>query len=174
MQSSASMDRFFKEWDSEGDGRLDKDEFLSLAHRVGFGSVAEELLAHADVDGSGIVDYREFIAMIKDRTASNDAKSFLLSASKAPKPSPPLLMAAAPVLGIDPRFLLFSAAMAVSCDFMLPVGTPPNAIVFGSGWLSLGRMARIGLVMDLIAMALVAVVVRMAAVTFLGVPLPAP
>jgi sodium-dependent dicarboxylate transporter 2/3/5 len=84
----------------------------------------------------------------------------------------PVLMAAAPALGLDPRLLLFTAAMGVSCDFMLPVGTPPNAIVFGSGWLHIGRMARVGLVMDLFAMVLVALIVRLAAVPLLGIPTP--
>jgi sodium-dependent dicarboxylate transporter 2/3/5 len=84
----------------------------------------------------------------------------------------PVLMAAAPALGLDPRLLLFAGAMAVSCDFMLPVGTPPNAIVFGSGWLKIGRMARVGVVMDIVAMVLVALVVRFAAAPLLGIPLP--
>jgi sodium-dependent dicarboxylate transporter 2/3/5 len=77
-----------------------------------------------------------------------------------------ILLAAAPALGVDPRLLLFPAALGVSCDFALPVGTPPNAIAFGSGYFTLGRMARTGLAMDLIAVGLVT-----AAVWFVGVPL---
>ncbi|HYN21768.1 MAG TPA: DASS family sodium-coupled anion symporter [Thermoanaerobaculia bacterium] len=52
---------------------------------------------------------------------------------------------------------LFAATIACSCDFALPVGTPPNAIVFGSGYVSIPRMARTGAVLDLLA-ALVAAV----------------
>ena len=52
---------------------------------------------------------------------------------------------------------LFAATIACSCDFALPVGTPPNAIVFGSGYVSIPRMARTGVVLDLLAAALAAV-----------------
>lgn len=70
----------------------------------------------------------------------------------------PILAASAPALGVDPRLLLLPAALAVSCDFALPVGTPPNAIVFGSGYLTLGKMARTGVVMDLFAAGLIVLV----------------
>jgi sodium-dependent dicarboxylate transporter 2/3/5 len=46
---------------------------------------------------------------------------------------------------------LFTATMAASCDFALPAGTPPNAIVFGSGYVSVPRMARTGVLLDLAA-----------------------
>jgi sodium-dependent dicarboxylate transporter 2/3/5 len=52
---------------------------------------------------------------------------------------------------------LFAATLACSCDFALPVGTPPNAIVFGSGYVSIPRMARTGVVLDLLAAVLAAV-----------------
>ncbi|HEV8630788.1 MAG TPA: DASS family sodium-coupled anion symporter [Thermoanaerobaculia bacterium] len=52
--------------------------------------------------------------------------------------------------------ILFAATLAASCDFALPAGTPPNAIVFGSGYVSLPRMARTGVVLDLLAALLVA------------------
>jgi sodium-dependent dicarboxylate transporter 2/3/5 len=52
--------------------------------------------------------------------------------------------------------ILFAATLAASCDFALPAGTPPNAIVFGSGYVSLPRMARTGVLLDLAAAVLVA------------------
>jgi sodium-dependent dicarboxylate transporter 2/3/5 len=52
---------------------------------------------------------------------------------------------------------LFAATIACSCDFALPVGTPPNAIVFGSGYISIPRMARTGVVLDLMAAIVAAV-----------------
>lgn len=53
--------------------------------------------------------------------------------------------------------VLFASTMASSCDFALPAGTPPNAIVFGSGYVSIPRMAKTGVVLDAIAAVLVAI-----------------
>lgn len=63
------------------------------------------------------------------------------------------------MLNVMPRSLpvLGSAALAASCDFALPAGTPPNAIVFGSGYVRLPAMLRIGIVLDVIAAALLSV-----------------
>jgi sodium-dependent dicarboxylate transporter 2/3/5 len=52
--------------------------------------------------------------------------------------------------------VLFAAAFAASCDFALPAGTPPNAIVFGSGYLTIPLMARTGVWLDLAAALLAA------------------
>ena len=52
--------------------------------------------------------------------------------------------------------VLFAATIACSCDFALPAGTPPNAIVFGSGYVTIPRMARTGVVLDLLAALLAA------------------
>ena len=52
--------------------------------------------------------------------------------------------------------VLFAATIAASCDFALPAGTPPNAIVFGSGYVTIPRMARTGVLLDLLAAVLVA------------------
>ena len=53
--------------------------------------------------------------------------------------------------------VLSASAISASCDFMLPAGTPPNAIVFGSGYVRLPVMMKTGFVLDLAAAALVTV-----------------
>jgi sodium-dependent dicarboxylate transporter 2/3/5 len=70
----------------------------------------------------------------------------------------PLLAPAAIVAGIDPGLLMVPAAMSASCAFMLPVGTPPNAIVFGTGCISITYMAREGLVLNLIGAVIITLV----------------
>lgn len=50
----------------------------------------------------------------------------------------------------------FTATIAASCDFALPAGTPPNAIVFGSGYVTIPVMARTGVILDLAASILAA------------------
>jgi sodium-dependent dicarboxylate transporter 2/3/5 len=62
----------------------------------------------------------------------------------------PLLAATAVATGINPMLLMVPAAMSASCAFMLPVATAPNAIVFGSGKVSIKDMARAGFVLNLI------------------------
>jgi sodium-dependent dicarboxylate transporter 2/3/5 len=52
--------------------------------------------------------------------------------------------------------VLFTATISASCDFALPAGTPPNAIVFGSGYVTIPRMARAGVMLDLAAALLAA------------------
>ena len=67
----------------------------------------------------------------------------------------PILAGLAPGLGVDPYLLIFPVALGASCAFMMPVATPPNAIVFGSGYLTIPQMIRAGFWLNLISVALV-------------------
>ncbi len=67
----------------------------------------------------------------------------------------PILAGVGPGLGLDPLLLIVPAAIAASCAFMLPVATPPNAIVFGSGRIEIGDMVRAGLGLNLIGIVLI-------------------
>jgi sodium-dependent dicarboxylate transporter 2/3/5 len=67
----------------------------------------------------------------------------------------PILFQVALGMNLDPLLLCVPAVIAASCGFMLPVATPPNAIVFGSGRIKLGQMVRAGFLLDLLAVALV-------------------
>jgi len=67
----------------------------------------------------------------------------------------PILFEVAKSLELDPLLLCIPAVVAASCGFMLPVATPPNAIVFGSGHIKLGQMVRAGLALDLVAVVLI-------------------
>ncbi len=62
----------------------------------------------------------------------------------------PLLAAVSMSSGIDPFVLMIPAALSASCAFMLPVATAPNAVIYGSGLLSVRDMAKAGLVLNLI------------------------
>ncbi len=67
----------------------------------------------------------------------------------------PLVAALGPALGLRPMQLATAAALAASCAFMLPVATPPNAVVFGSGYVTVRQMSRAGLALNLVASVLV-------------------
>ena len=73
--------------------------------------------------------------------ASNTASAALLV---------PVFATIAEALGMSPVILSALIAVAASCAFMLPVATPPNAIVFGSGHIKQKEMMRIGMVLNLV------------------------
>ncbi|MBN3037093.1 MAG: DASS family sodium-coupled anion symporter [Candidatus Diapherotrites archaeon] len=58
----------------------------------------------------------------------------------------PVIISLASVLGFDLKTLVMSGAMGTSLDFMVPVGTPPNAIAYSSGYVSMKEMAGAGIV----------------------------
>ncbi|PCJ98684.1 MAG: anion transporter [Flavobacteriaceae bacterium] len=61
-------------------------------------------------------------------------------------------------LEIPMLYLLIPVTMASSCAFMLPMATPPNAIVFASGYIKVHEMARVGIILNLIAVAILILV----------------
>jgi sodium-dependent dicarboxylate transporter 2/3/5 len=79
----------------------------------------------------------------------------------------PVVAAVAVAAGIDPLVLAVPVTLAASCAFMLPVATPPNAIVFGSGLLSIPEMAKAGIALNLIAIVLISLLALTIAPYFL-------
>jgi solute carrier family 13 (sodium-dependent dicarboxylate transporter), member 2/3/5 len=67
----------------------------------------------------------------------------------------PILASMAVGLGYNPMLLAVPAVLAASCAFMLPVATPPNAIVYGSSFITIPQMARAGLVLNLVFMGII-------------------
>ena len=77
-------------------------------------------------------------------------------------------------LGLHPLLLMIPATIGVSCAFMLPVSTPPNAIVFGGGHITVPQMARAGFLMNLAGITLITLVTYFIAVPVFGIDLNAP
>ena len=90
------------------------------------------------------------LSALLTETTSNIATVLMLS---------PVIAATAIEIGVHPYLLLFPAAIMASFAFMLPVATPPNAIVFSSGWISIRRMFRAGFALDLLALLIVPLLV---------------
>jgi solute carrier family 13 (sodium-dependent dicarboxylate transporter), member 2/3/5 len=67
----------------------------------------------------------------------------------------PILAATAVANRIEPAMLMYPATLSTSLAFMMPVGTPPNAIVYGSGCVRIADMARYGLVLKLVGVVVV-------------------
>ncbi|HMR15510.1 MAG TPA: anion permease, partial [Mariniflexile sp.] len=66
----------------------------------------------------------------------------------------PVVAGIAMGLNIPVLYLLIPVTMASSCAFMLPMATPPNAIVFASGYVKVSQMAKIGFILNLISVVL--------------------
>jgi len=62
----------------------------------------------------------------------------------------PILASVAVAANVHPLLLMIPATLSASCAFMMPVATPPNAIVFGGNRVRIPEMVRIGLVLNLI------------------------
>ena len=71
----------------------------------------------------------------------------------------PVLVTIALAIEVHPYFLLVAATLAASCAFMLPISTPPNAVVFGSGFLKIEDMFKKGVWMNLISIITITLVV---------------
>ena len=71
----------------------------------------------------------------------------------------PVLAPLALDAGVHPFGLMVGAAVAASCAFMLPVATPPNAVVFGSGFLKIPDMVSRGIVMNLFSIILISLMI---------------
>lgn len=69
----------------------------------------------------------------------------------------PILAPLALAMNLHPYMLMVSATLAASCAFMLPVATPPNAVVFGSGYLHIPDMIRTGIWMNILSIIIITI-----------------
>jgi sodium-dependent dicarboxylate transporter 2/3/5 len=67
----------------------------------------------------------------------------------------PVLAPMAVSFDIHPLMIMVPVTVAASCAFMLPVATPPNAVVFGSGYLRIPDMVRAGAIMNAISIVII-------------------
>ena len=74
----------------------------------------------------------------------------------------PILAPIALEFDLHPFVLMVAAAAAASCAFMLPVATPPNAVVFGSGYLKINDMVKNGFLLNLTSIVIIALMVYFA------------
>jgi sodium-dependent dicarboxylate transporter 2/3/5 len=73
----------------------------------------------------------------------------------------PVIGQAAAAAGLDPRLVMVPTTIAASAAFMLPVATPPNAVVFASGRVGAPVMARAGVVLNFATVALLTVLFQL-------------
>lgn len=81
----------------------------------------------------------------------------------------PLVASVAVGMGENPLLLVVPAALAASTGFMMPVGTPPNAIAYGSGYVTVPQMVRAGWALNLICVGVIVVVMYTVALVVFGI-----
>jgi len=81
----------------------------------------------------------------------------------------PVVASVAVAIGVNPLLLMVPATLSASCAFMLPVATPPNAIIFGTEMIEIREMARAGIVLNLVgALVITAAIYLLGAAAFGG------
>lgn len=107
-------------------------------------SAGQALVAWTGATGTLSLAYLfAFVALILTETTSNTAAATVVC---------PLAIAAAQAAGVNPVPPTVAAAVAASLAFMLPVSTPPNAIVYGSGFIRVTHMLRHGTLLDFLGL----------------------
>lgn len=128
---------------------------------VGAGLVLGTLMANtglAEIIGTGVVDLLGFLSVVPVVVASVAISIFISEATSntaAVGVVVPVVIPIAVAAGIDPTLPAVAAVFGASMGFMMPVSTPPNAIVYGSGMVPIFRMFRTGLVFDLISVGVI-------------------
>jgi len=92
------------------------------------------------------------IGVVLSETSSNTASASMVV---------PVVIAVAQSAGLSPIPPALGAALGASFGFMLPISTPPNAIVYGSGLVPLGEMIRSGVYLDVAGMILIWIGLRL-------------
>ena len=70
----------------------------------------------------------------------------------------PVVFGIADGLGIEPMYLAVPVTLASSCAFMMPVSTPPNAVVFSSGYIRIGDMAKAGFLLNILSIIVLVII----------------
>jgi sodium-dependent dicarboxylate transporter 2/3/5 len=110
--------------------------------------IAERLVFLQGINYLVVIFVIVAVAIFTSEIVSNTASAALLI---------PISASLAASLGIDPLLLMIPLTIATSFGFVMPVGTPPNAIVFASGYVTIPKMARAGLPLDIIGIVLVTI-----------------
>lgn len=127
---------------------------LALAKGMSVSGIVDlvaNLIAHSDISILLTASLLILLMLFMTELMSNVALVAVLA---------PVVAGIAIGLDIPILYLLIPVTMASSCAFMLPMATPPNAIVFASGFVKVPQMARVGIILNLIAVGLLILVFK--------------
>ena len=86
----------------------------------------------------------------------------------------PILASVAVAIKANPLLLMIPATLSASCAFMMPVATPPNTIIFGSGRITIAEMAKVGIFINLVGVLVISVVFFFLGTAVLGIDVAGP
>ncbi len=129
----------------------------------GLSNLIGNLFAHLDIDSPIIIiGVVCLVLTFLTEITSNTATTNLVL---------PILAKASAVLGLDPRLLMIPATLSASCAFMMPIASPTQAIVFGSGHVKIKQMIRAGILFNLLGIFIVTSVFYLLAKFVFGIPI---
>ncbi len=111
--------------------------------------------------GNGLIQYRgaPFIIILFIITMTVNFMTEITSNVATASIMLPIVASLAAALGFHPYGLMIAAAISSSCAYMLPVSTPPNAIIFNSGYIKIQEMAKKGFIMNLVSIIIITLAV---------------
>ena len=123
-----------------------------LMFSTGLASWLGEGLAHAfhARTNLGVIALFTFVGILISEATSNTASATMVV---------PVAIAVAQAAGTNPVQAALAATLGASMGFMLPVSTPPNAIVYGSGCVPIRKMVRSGIILDFVGFVVIVLVV---------------
>jgi sodium-dependent dicarboxylate transporter 2/3/5 len=125
-------------------GRLADSTGLSAA--LGHGVTAQ----FPGIGSTGLTVVFTALAILISEAASNTAAANIIV---------PMAIAVSTAAGVSPFGPALGATLGASMGFMMPISTPPNAIVYSSGYIPIGSMIRKGLVLDLAGFAVIVIAI---------------
>jgi len=160
--------RFTLNWNEAA--RIDWGTVILFGAGIVLGTLLSET-GLAEVLGKGIADTFGFtslllvcgvsaiIAIVISETTSNTASATIVV---------PIVIPIAQAAGLDPLIPALAAVFGASFGFMMPVSTPQNAVVYGSGMIPITKMVRSGIVFDIIGLVLIVLLIPIMAGIFLA------
>jgi sodium-dependent dicarboxylate transporter 2/3/5 len=125
-----------------------------LSFRTGLAeSMGKGLLSYLPITGgTGLLIASTMMAVILSEVTSNTASANMIV---------PVVISIARAAGVDPVEPALGATLGASLGFMLPVSTPCNAIVYGSGYVPLRKMMRYGIILDVVGVVVIVTIVKL-------------
>lgn len=160
--------RFTMNWNEAA--RIDWGTIILFGSGIALGTLLSET-GLAETIGNGIAETLGFtsllavsavsalIAIIISETTSNTASATIVV---------PIVIPIAAAAGLDPLVPALAAVFGASFGFMMPVSTPQNAVVYGSGMIPITKMVRSGIVFDIIGLILIVLLIPVMAGLFLA------